>query len=156
MELSKRDKDLWSGVGAFIATACILYLLLEVGWWTTLLVASLIGVAVGVMVDKLQGTMELYSKYRRDLIELALEIIVWGGIIFIILILILEAIGLLHSPSTDAVYTGWLLILSAGWMKTEKESGRKDAKLDFIDKRLDRIESRLDSLLNKKPSTTVP
>jgi len=146
MFMERESKDFLAGVIPLVITACVLYLLLGVEWWTTLFIAFIVGVVAGVIADRLQGSLPLYdSKYGRDLINLWLKIIAWGGMIFILFVLILEAIGLLHSPSLDAVYTGWLLILSAGWVSMGRELEGMKTEL----KRLDRIESRLDSLLAK-------
>ena len=47
----------------------------------------MVGVAAGIIVDKLQGSLKAYAKYEKDIIDLALNIVVWGIIGYIFLVL---------------------------------------------------------------------
>jgi len=98
----------------------------------------MVGVAAGIIVDKLQGSLKAYAKYEKDIIDLALNIVVWG--IIILLVLILEGIGLL--PPIDTLFTGWLIVLSAECLKIESDLGKMSAGLE----RFDRIESDIDEV----------
>nr|CBH37054.1 hypothetical membrane protein [uncultured archaeon]CBH40069.1 hypothetical membrane protein [uncultured archaeon] len=142
MELSRYSKDSLVGVISLIITASVLNLLLGVEWVPSVVLASVVGVAAGIIVDKLQGSLNAYARYERDLIDLALNIVVWGIIGYILLILILEGIGLLHSPSIDTMFTGWLIVLSAECLKIERDLGKMSAGLE----RFDRIESDIDEV----------
>jgi len=144
MELSRYTKDSLLGVISLIITASVLNLMLGVEWVPSVVLASIVGVVTGIVVDKLQGSMNLYSKYERDLIDLALNIVVWGVIGYILLVLILEGIGLLHSPSVDTMFIGWLIVLSAECLKIERDLGKMDAGLE----RLDKIESDIDKVIS--------
>ena len=53
MEVSKYDKDSMVGIFVFVAIASLVYFFLDVGWWITLLIASIIGVSAGIVYDKL-------------------------------------------------------------------------------------------------------
>ncbi len=53
MEVSKYDKDSLVGISVFVAIASLVYFFLDMGWWITLLIASIIGVSAGIIYDKL-------------------------------------------------------------------------------------------------------
>ena len=101
-----------------------------------MVLASMVGVAAGIIVDKLQGSLKAYARYEKDIIDLALK----GIIGYILLVLILEGIGLL--PSIDTMFTGWLIVLSAECLKIESDLGKMSAGLE----RFDRIESDIDEV----------
>ena len=63
MELSRYTKDSLLGVISFIITASVLNLLLGVEWVPSVVLASVVGVAAGTIVDKVQGSL----KIERDL-----------------------------------------------------------------------------------------
>ena len=138
MELSRYTKDSIVGVISLIITASVLNLLLRVELIPSVVLASMVGVAAGIIVDKLQGSLKAYAKYEN--IDLALNIVVWGIIGYILLVLILEGIGLL--PSTDTMFTGWLIVLSAECLKIERDLGKMSAGLE----RFNRIESDIDEV----------
>jgi len=142
MVLSRYTKDSLLGVISFIITASVLNLLLGVEWVPSIVLASVVGVAAGTIVDKVQGSLKAYARCEKDIIDLALNIVVWGTIGYILLVLILEGIGLLHSPSIDTMFTGWLIVLSAECLKIERDLGKMDAGLE----RLDIIESDIDEV----------
>ena len=136
MELSRYTKDSLVGVISLIITASVLNLLLRVELIPSVVLASMVGVAAGIIVDKLQGSLKAYAKYEN--IDLALNIVVWG--IIILLVLILEGIGLL--PSIDTMFTGWLIVLSAECLKIERDLGKMSAGLE----RFNRVESDIDGV----------
>jgi len=140
MELSRYTKDSLVGVISLIITASVLNLLLRVELIPSVVLASMVGVAAGIIVDKLQGSLKAYAKYEKDIIDLALNIVVWGIIGYILLVLILEGIGLL--PSIDTMFTGWLIVLSAECLKIERDLGKMSAGLE----RFNRIESDIDEV----------
>ena len=53
MEISKYDKDSLVGISVFLVVASLVYFFLNVSWWFTLLIASIIGVSAGIIYDKL-------------------------------------------------------------------------------------------------------
>ncbi len=53
MGVSKYDKDSLVGISVFLAVASLVYFFFNVGWWFTLLIASIIGVSAGIIYDKL-------------------------------------------------------------------------------------------------------
>jgi len=139
---SRYTKDSLVGVISLIITASVLNLLLRVELVPSVVLASGVGIAAGIIVDKLQGSLKAYARYEKDIIDLALNIVVWGIIGYILLVLILEGIGLLHLPSVDTMVTGWLIVLSAECLKIERETGKMSAGLE----RFDRIESDIDEV----------
>ena len=138
MELSRYTKDSIAGVISLIITASILNLVLRVELIPSVVLASMVGVAAWIIVDKPQGSLKAYAKYEKDIIDLALNIVVWG--IIILLVLILEGIGLL--PPIDTLFTGWLIVLSAECLKIERDLGKMSAGLE----RFNRIELDIDEV----------
>lgn len=67
-----------------------------------------------------------------DRLDLALRIISWGIIIFVISVLLLKALGVIKSPTLEVLLSGWISALTLEVVRQGRVISKVDVKLDMI------------------------